>query len=260
MQLRFFPVVGALFVVPLIASAAVQDETPADTETEGASEPRKTSADAEALRSKIHDMRMNLLLGGDQVKRAESEAIGFYGQKADLIDQRLDTIGADLTEKRASYELVLDRALNSSDAKERTEAMADASQLRSEISMLEMEDGDLRERRTGLSKLITSVESREKERERLVAQIETNQDFSDPLGMPMSSIGLAPPVQPAEASSPFENNALIQDLLERDPIGARALLFDQDPVGYWVAFPLQPPRDVLRDALAFPLPDLPGER
>ena len=250
-------VLRSVALTALLVGTPVQDETPA---TETTTEPSTKSVDAESLRSRIHDMRMNLLLGGDQVRKAEREAIDFYGNKAELVDQRLDTIRGDLTEKRAAYDIVLDRALNSSDAQERTKAMREATTLRAEITSLESEASDLSGKRNGLGKLIANVESRDKERERLVAQIETTEDFSGGFGIPMTSIGLAPPTQPAEAASPLQDDALVADLLERDPVAARRLLFDADPSGYWQRFPLRPPTAELREALKFPLPDLPGER
>ena len=47
---------------------------------------------------------------------AEREAIDFYNGKTELVDRRLDTISAELTEKRATYQVTLDRALQSKDA------------------------------------------------------------------------------------------------------------------------------------------------
>ena len=45
---------------------------------------------------------MSLLLGGDQVKKAEAEAVDFYGRRIELIDTRMDTVHSDLAEKRAN--------------------------------------------------------------------------------------------------------------------------------------------------------------
>ena len=224
-------------------------------------EPGQSTASAGALKQRIHEMRMNLLLGGDQVRQAEGEAIEFYGQKMEFVDQRLDTLRVELSEKRAYYDLLLDRALSGQDPAQRRSAMLEASKLRAELSSLEAESSSLVQKRQNLAKLVSAVESRDRERERLVAQLETSGDFDQGLGFPLASVGLAPVGQlEASSTTPLEDDQLVQDLLKRDPRGARRILFELDPVRYWHRFPLRPPAAVLPGAIPFPLPDLPGRR
>jgi len=221
-------------------------------------EPATTAGNAEALRGQVHDMRMNLLLGGDRVREAEREAVDFYNGKVDLIEERLDTIQADLSEKRASYDLQLDRSLDAASG-EASRGLAEADRLGDEITALEAEAQQLGQRRTGFARMVASVEGRDKEREALVAELETTGDIEG-LGMPLPPIGLAPRVEAAPSGSPLDDDRLVADLLARDPRGARRLLFEIDPVGYWGRFPLRPPSSALRGAFEFPLPDLPAAR
>ncbi len=222
--------------------------------------PRPRAAGAEVLRTRIHDMRMNLLLGGDAVRNAEREAIGFYADKAALVDDRLDTIEVETAEKHAAYDVALSRALEAPNLERKRQATGEAAQLRAERSALEDEKTGLQRKREGLSQMIAAVEARDRDRERLVTQLETSSGFDQDLGMPLFSIGLAPVAEAIPASSPFEDDALIADLMARDPRAARELLFELDPGVYWQRFPLQPPQQALHQALAFPLPDLPGNR
>jgi hypothetical protein len=241
---------------------AIQDPAPVAGE-EPAAEPTGGAAsagDAEALRSRIHDMRMNLLLGGDKVREAERQAADFYSGKSALVEDRLDSIEVELAEKRASYDVSLARALEAPNLEAKRKAMGEAGLLRAEITELDEERTALGGKRDQLGQLVAAVEARDRDRDRLVAKLETTSDFGHELGMPLFSIGLAPVTEAAPASSPFEDGALIEDLLARDPLAARGLLFDLDPAGYWQRFPLQPPRAALAEALAFPLPDLPGTR
>ena len=138
--------------------------------------------------------------------------------------------------------------------------MSDAAALRGSVSELEWEASELGRKRQSLSKMVAAVEARDRDREQLVAKLETSRDFEAGFGMPLGPIGLAPPSQPVEASSPFDDDALVQDLLARDPRGGRALLFEMDPERYWRRFPLAPPPDALGIALRFPLADLPSRR
>lgn len=228
-------------------------DTPANAGTD------QTPATAEDLRVRIRKMRMNLLLGGDQVRRAETEAIEFYNGKGRSIDASLDDVAAELTETRASYGVVLDRALTT-DGVGGTTALREAQPLRAKISALEAEQADLEERRTRVAGLVTAVESRDRERQRLADQVENASVRPEDLGMPMTSIGLAPPPLAHEVSAPFDDDALLGDLLERDPRSARRLLFNTNPVRYWERFPLTPPSRELSQAMRFPLPDPPGQR
>jgi hypothetical protein len=224
--------------------------------------PRDERAlDAEALKNRIHEMRMNLLLGGDQVRRAETEAADFYSQKGELVDQRLDGVMADLSEKRAAYGVLLDRALTTPDPAKRSQTLAEAAVLRRELDELESTETDLGKRRQRIGEIVASIESRERERQKLATEIETSADYeSGLLGLPYAGIGLAPAVPATEIASPLAEDSLVRDLLERDPRGARRLLFEADPAGYWQRFPLQPPADVLKRAIPFPAADLPGKR
>lgn len=236
------------------AAAPVQ-ETPAQ-ETPAASTP----ATAEDLRVRIREMRMNLLLGGDEVRRAEREAVEFYNGKTRTLDSRLDDVATELVEVRASYDVVLDRALSQGGTSAGADALKEAQPLRSRISELEAEEQGLLERKDRLSVLVDSVEQRDRERKRLADQVEAASVRPEDLGMPMTSIGLAPPPLAVEASAPLDDNALMGDLLERDPRAARRLLFQSDPVRYWDRFPLRPPAKELSQAMVFPLPDPPGQR
>jgi hypothetical protein len=223
-------------------------------------EPEGTSQRAQELQTRIHEMRMNLLLGGEKVRKAESEAIDFYNGKIGALDQRFDGIQVDLSEKRAQYDVELRNALGGSSSDARSAATRRAMQLRSEISALEAEAAELRGKRTNVSKLVAAVESRGRERTDLASRLETSGDFDDGLGLPLGGVGLAPAVEVTAPSSPYEDEALIRDLFERDPRGAARLLFEANPTRYWQRFPLRPPAPALLEALPFPLPDLPGQR
>lgn len=238
-----------------VETPAPSSAVPAAPQAEGG-----LSSGAEALRQRIHQMRMDLLTGGDLVREAEDQAIGFYREKAEFVERRLDTLGSDLSERRATYDVVLERALSSEATEARLRALEEAQPLRREISVLEEERDGLSGKRENLSKLIASVSSRERERQRLIEMVESTEEVPDALGMAWTGIGLAPPPVPIEAGSPLEDDSLLTDLLARDPRAARALLFDADPVGYWDRFPLTPPAADLRNALVFPLPDLPDRR
>ncbi|TDJ72744.1 MAG: hypothetical protein E2O39_06135 [Planctomycetota bacterium] len=251
-----------MLLVPVLLAAVslTQDGALAPATSGSAAAPASASGGAEALRQRIHDMRMNLLLGGDRVRQAESEAVQFYSEKAGIIDRRLDSNSAELSEKRAVYDLALDRSLAAGDSGVRLKAMREAAVLRAGITELEGEARDLAGKRKHIGTAIRNIESRDRERERLVAQLATASDFGSGMGFPLGSIGLAPPVEASAPASPLDDPALVEDLLRRDPRGARRILFEADPEGYWMRFPLQPPAEFLRAALRFPLPDLPNHR
>lgn len=218
-------------------------------------------ATAEGLRSRIRDMRMNLLLGGDQVRRAEKEAVDFYSRKTRSVEGRIDDVATELVELRAKYDVVLDRALASRGTAEGAEALREAQPLRAQIVVMEGEADALNGKRNRLSELVASVEERDRDRQRLVDQLESSSIAPDDFGAPMMSIGLAPKVDmPSDGPSPAEDDALIRDLMARDPRGTKALLWEEDPAGYWDRFPLQPPAAPLRKALLFPRPDPVGRR
>ena len=253
------------------ASSPVQDDPPAvtpvsDTATDTAGEVEAPAdepieVNAEALRTRIRDMRMNLLLGGDQVRRAEEEAVDFYGRKTQSVENRIDDVATELVELRATYDVTLDRALAAPGSSEAKTALAEAQPIRAKIASLETEADNLNERRGRLSELVAAVEERDRERRRLVDQLESSSIGPAEFAMPMMSIGLAPDAAVAtEASAPLEDDALFEDLYARDPRGAKSLLFSSDPARYWERFPLSPPSNVLRQAIRFPRPDPVGSR
>jgi len=250
------------FAIALALGLAPLQDPPAGSEQ--GQEPQESessqSASAEALRTRIHDMRMSLLLGGEKVREAEDQASSFYGGKVDLVDQRLDTVTAELTEKRATYDLKLQNALNSSSPDERRRIMQEAAVLRSEITELEQEDADLEGKRGKLNQLIGAIDDRDRERQKLAAKIETSDSLEFEFGLPLASVGLAPDLPSAQPASPLANDELVQDLLAVDPRGGRQVLFEMDPVGYWTHFPLRPPASGVVAAFGFPLPDLEGSR
>lgn len=235
-----------------VSAAAGEASGVAANELAGGSE----AATAESLRQRIRNMRMNLLLGGDQVRRAEEQAVDFYVGKTRSVETRMDDVATELVELRASYDVVLDRALDSGSQ----EALREAQPLRSRISSLEAEESGLFERRERLSELVSAVEERDRDRRRLVDQVESASALPDSFGAPMMSIGLAPPPIATEASVPLEDDALLQDLLARDPAKAKSMYFAADPERYWRRFPLTPPARELRGAMGFPLPDPVGRR
>jgi len=242
-----------MIVLGLVLACAISNPT-------SAQEEQPPSSRADQLLGRIREMRKSLLLGGDKVQQAEAEAIDFYGEKIERIDQRLDTVQADLSEKRAAYDVALDSALGSEGASSRAGAMKNAQTLRNEISVLERDAEDLNGKRRSVSGLVRAVEARGHERRVLSQRMETSLDLDAQFGLSIGGVGLAPPVEVQPIASPFDDEPLVQDLLTRDPRGARQLLFEADPQRYWERFPLKPPADALRAALAFPLPDLPGSR
>src|SRR6185503_2852223 len=217
------------------------------------------SARVEALRARIHGMRMDLLLGGEKVRQAESGAAQFYKGKVETIDQRLDSVAGELIALKANYQSTLGRTLQSS-SEARPAALREAADQRARILALETEESELGERREHVEKLVGAVEARGRQRERLAAKIDSYTDYGEAFAMQLGGIGLAPDVETASASSPLSDDGLIQDLLALDPAGARRVFFEDDPEGYWRRFPLRPPESVLRNVLKFPAPDLPGQR
>jgi len=247
----------------LLSAALVlpQDDAAAAPAAE-ASAPVAVETSAEQLRARIREMRMNLLLGGDQVREAEREAATFYTQKGQSVDRLMDGVATELSEVRASYDVTLDRALDGRGTAAGAEALAEAQGLRARVASLETEYDRLEERRGRISELVAGVEERDRERQRLVDRLEaTSVDSGDLGAFPALGIGLAPDVSvAAETTSPWEDDALFRDLMERDPRAARQMLFQADPDAYWQRFPLQPPARALRSAISFPRPDPVGRR
>lgn len=244
-----------------VPALPVQEGAPDIVQASDAPAPAAVETTAEDLRARIRDMRMNLLLGGDQVRRAEEQAVDFYSQKARSVDGRIDDVATELVEVQANYDVALERALANRGTTAGREALEDAAPLRARIRDLESEADSLNDKRSRLSELVDAVESRDRERRRLVDQLESASIDADGLGAPMMSIGLAPNVSaPIEAGAPLEDDALFADLMAMDPRGARALLYEEDPGAYWRRFPLTPPADVLRSAMRLPRPDPVGRR
>ena len=201
---------------------------------------------------------MSLLFGGDKVKSAEREAIDFYNQRIEAVNKSLDSIHTDLAEKRASYDVALEQTLTSKEGI--AAAMERAQSLRAELAALERESTDLTSTSSNLTKLVQTVQTRQRERETLSARVDASVGMDLGTSFTLGSVGLAPDVQIRPGVSPFDDARLVQDLIERDPVAASRVLFAADPERYFRLFPLTPPAGTLRKALAFPLPDLPGKR
>jgi len=218
------------------------------------------STQVEALRERIHGMRMNLLLGGDKVRKAETDATQFYKEKIELVEKRLDSVAAELTELRASYQLTLERALQGGSGDPRKSTLREAEEQRQKVQGLESEQAELTERRSRLERLVEAVEARGRERQRLATKIESEPGYDETQAFPLGDIGLAPELEVLGPGSPLDDQGLVGDLLARDPVAAHRLLYEADPRGYWSLFPLRPPLAPLREVLKFPEPDLPGQR
>lgn len=240
-----------IVLVPL----ALQSAGSGATASEASPASPTSSANIEDLRARIHGMRMSLLFGGDKVKGAEIEAMGFYRQRIESVNQGLDSIHTDLAEKGASYDAALRQALSGKEG-----AMQRAQTLRAEIASLEQESSELSSTSANLAKLVQTVQARQREREVLAARLESPMNLDLATSFTLGSVGLAPDVQVRPDTSPFDDPSFVQDLFARDPVAAARLLYATDAERYLRTFPLQPPAESLRTALAFPLPDLPGKR
>ncbi len=220
-----------------------------------------TAPSPEDLRQQIRVLRHGLLTGGELVRGAESEAQQFYQKKIQDIDHRMDSITADLADVRASYEVTLEKILGSATEAaglERGAALTGASGLLAAIEGLEAERETLRARRTGFMKAIRIIKVRSRERERLALQLETS-PVADLPSFILPSVGLAP--APIQRPNPLlDDTGLVQDLVHKDPVRAKRLLFEVMPEVYWARWPLSPPAKVLSRALPFPQPDMPGRR
>lgn len=211
----------------------------------------------EGLKDRIRGMRKDLLTGGELVRRSESEAVDFYQEKIEEIDRRVDSIQAELAESRADYDLALERTLQATSMEARRNAAADASVFRSRIDALEAEEEELGRRRAGFARAVQLIQQRSTERQRLATQMDTAPSIDLPGFLP--PVGLAPDVAPP-ANPLLDDPGLIEDLLRRDPVRAREILFAANPEEYWRRWPLRPPADVLARSIPFPDPDLPGQR
>ncbi len=252
--------IATLCALPLSAQESLENvggvQDPSATEDAAAS----PSTSVEALRNRVRKMRMDLLLGGEKVRAAEDEASDFYGRKVNLVEERLDTINADLTEMRASYDLKLQNALSAGSPQDRRAIMTEAAALRSEITSREQEAADLDGKRGKLNTLIGAIDQRDRDRQKLATRMETSDALDFEFGLPLASVGLAPEDAAAAETSPLANAELVRDLLEVDPRGGRQVLFEMDPTGYWELFPLRPPKRGVVAAFGFPLPDLETNR
>lgn len=252
----FLSVAGASLLHAAVPQES-DESAPPSSVTVVTSDSAEVETTAEELRARIREMRMNLLLGGDQVRRAEREASAFYTEKSRSVERRMDDIATELTELQAKYDIVLDRALSGGGA----EALREAQPLKARIQNLEGELDALKGRRARLGELVAAVDERDRERQRLVDQLESSPAGLDVMSMPMPGIGLAPDVMVGGSdAAPLEDDELLNDLLERDPRAAKAMLFAEDPDRYWRRFPLAPPARELRAVLRFPRPDPVGQR
>jgi len=230
-------------------AAATAESAPAPPATPA------TKVGVDELRARIHEMRLSLLFGGDKVKSAEGEAIGFYNQRIESVNKSLDGLETDLAEKRASYDMALEQSLESGAG---APALQRAQTLRAEIANLEHDADDLATTRTNLGKLVQTVQARQRERDILAARMNASSAEDLGAGFTLGSVGLAPDVQVRPDVSPFDDERLVQDLFARDPVAAARTLYAADPERYRREFPLRPPAEALRKALVFPLPDLPA--
>jgi hypothetical protein len=249
----------------LLASASLlgqEPEAPKPPSATGApteaAAPKSTSADVEQLRQRIHEMRKSVLLGGEKVQQAQAEAADFYKRKITDLEQQLDATQAELSEKRAAYQIALDRALGDGTA-DRAAAIREAAGLRARITALEHDSQTFDHQSKQLSSMIRAVEAHGRERERLAARLESAGDPAELLSLPLPPVGLAPDL-PEEPGELRLDQDLVSDLLRRDERRARHVLFEADPRRYWELFPLRPPAAPLTEAMTFPPADLPGQR
>lgn len=247
----------ALQDAPAAGAAKQESSNPA-----GPPQDKKVdSSRALELQKRIHEMRMNVLLGGDKVRQAETEAIDFYNRQSGLVEQRIDSMETDLVTKRAEYEVALDGALRSADPAARAQATRKAMGSSAEIGELEQELERMKGKRTGVSRLVATVSARKRDRENLAAEIETSDGLAGiEFGLPLMAVGFAPAAESGAGASPFDDERVVNDLMSRDPRAAKALLFEANPARYWERFRLQPPAVPLVKALSFPPPDVPGQR
>lgn len=257
----------------LVAGTSFQDPAPHNrpqerspgpsgprTESVEASGPRTSSpVNVEDLRLRIRDMRKNVLLGGEKVQQAQAEATDFYKRKITDLDHQLDTTQVELTEKRAAYQVSLDRTLGGAGAKVRSSSIREAAGLRAQVTALERDKNNFEHQRQRLTTMIRAVEAHDRERDRLAARLETATEPSELLALPLPPVGLAPDVPDAEAEVILDQE-LVRDLMSRDERRARQVLFEADPRAYWEMFELRPPTKSLSEALTFPPADLPRQR
>jgi len=210
------------------------------------------------LKIRVRKMRESVLGGGPAVEKAEREALAFYRRKIQENARRVDDLRTTQDAKEAEYHLALDATLGADSAEARDSAARLAASLRAEIASTEQDIKDLERQRAALGNAAAAVQARIERRKRIVTHFE---EVDSVEGMPfLGTEALGPDEEGAAGPDPFADRAFLADLLRLDPKRARAILFERDPARYWKMFPLTPPEEVLRRAIAFPAPDFPGRR
>lgn len=224
-----------------------------------ATEADSAALQAAPLRDRIRYLRRDLIAGGDNVDLAEKEAVSFYEEKMRALDRQADELAVELAEKSAAYDLALERTLSAKDGANRSAAANDASRLKGEIARLEGEITDLQTRRQELNRAVDVVNERGRARDRLITDFDAaGARIHEPMISP-GGLGLAPETS-IGATDGLKDDAILKDLLQRDPERAKALIYAEDPELYWATWPLQPPTKLLRRAMRIPIGDLHGRR
>ena len=240
--------------LPGPSGSAPQQESAAQ---QGSAAPPESSGVGD-LKRRIHTMRVTLVAGGEKVREADSQALEFYGQKAEQLARRGDAVATDLTERGAEYEVALERVLSATSPEARKAAAEEAAKLRHGIAALEAEADDNTKRRRQFQRAADLVRERVRQRARLAERLDAPGEASL-LVPPLPYLGLAPDSLGGEEQA-LADPDLMDDLMRRDPRRARRILCELNPAAYWRRWPLLPPADILRKALPFPLPDPPGGR
>ncbi len=222
-------------------------------------EPQPSEPSAAALHERVHQLRKDLLVGGESVRRAEEEAIAFYETRMEALNEQADLLSVDLAEKQAQYDLALDRTLTAETDTARRAAAAEAASLKREIQAIRDQIAALERSQGELADAIAAVEAKMRERQRLEAEFESTGVAPDPLITP-GGLGLAPTLPEDPGLDPLQDADLLTDLMARDPERARELILRTDPERYWRLWPLQPDAEVLRKAIRFPVGDPPEDR
>ncbi len=248
----------AALTTPLLAEGADEGSTPPTTEAAPAgTEEANPLLTASKLRSRVRDMRKQVLGGGPAVQNSEKEALRFYRGKIQEMGRQSDDLRTKRDSKDAEYQVALETTLQSEDPSERGEAAREAQQLRRQIGDLDEQVAAMEKRGESLGRGVESIQRRIDKRKRLVSQFERNDIVEDLPYLEDEVLGGEEDIGGA-GSNPFADEGFIQDLLKRDPEAARRLIFDADPAGYWKRFPLKPSAKAVRK-LRFPPADLPGK-